>query len=219
MTDEVVLVNQMHQDPSSPDKTILYDLTVGNYDVIADIGPSYDTKRTETADSLMQFMQAVPQAGMILSDIFARNQDWPGNDEAAERLKAWLSTQFPGMIQDKPKNGSVISETELRQIIGDMQKMQQQLGMAGQEKQQMVQMIQQLQQVVKDKSEERQVKMDTAVIRANAEVQKVGMQLQHDAQGRVVDTALQLHSMATPSMPVNQGAEPAQIAENTNQGV
>jgi hypothetical protein len=210
MTDEVVLINQMHQNPAEPETPVLYDLTVGNYDVIADVGPSYDTKRTETADSLMQFMQAIPQAGMVLSDLFARSQDWTGSDEAADRLKAWLGVQFPGIIQDKPKNGSVISETDLRAIIADMQKLQQKSQMDDMQKQQMTQMIQQQEQLLKDKTGEQQVKMDTAVIRANAEIQKAGMQLQHQAHGKVIDTALKLHEMGQQPEPA-----PAPNAENT----
>jgi hypothetical protein len=53
----------------------------------------------EAADSLMAFVQAVPQAGAVIGDLIAKNQDWPGAEEMAERLKKLLP---PGMDPDAP---------------------------------------------------------------------------------------------------------------------
>ena len=66
---------------------LLNDLSQARFDVRVSIGKSYSTKRLEAADSLMAFMQAVPQSAPAIGDLVAKNMDWPGSDEIAKRLK------------------------------------------------------------------------------------------------------------------------------------
>jgi hypothetical protein len=75
---------------------LLNDLGQGAYDVRVKIGPAYSTKRAEAADSMLQFIQAVPQAAGVAGDLVARNMDWPGADEIADRLKCTLPPQIIG---------------------------------------------------------------------------------------------------------------------------
>ena len=75
---------------------LLNDLSQGTYDVRVKIGPSYATRRAEAADSMLQFIQAVPQAAGVAGDLVARNMDWPGADEIADRLKRMLPPQISG---------------------------------------------------------------------------------------------------------------------------
>jgi hypothetical protein len=75
---------------------LLNDLSQGAYDVRVKIGPSYATRRAEAADSMLQFIQAVPQAAGVAGDLVARNMDWPGADEIADRLKRMLPPQITG---------------------------------------------------------------------------------------------------------------------------
>lgn len=85
-------------DPSAPQyvtmirdergrQTILPDLAAGKYDVSVSTGPNFSTKREESRESIMAFMQAVPQAAAAIGDLVAKNQDWPGADEIAKRLR------------------------------------------------------------------------------------------------------------------------------------
>lgn len=67
--------------------TRIYDLTTGKYDVTCESGPSYNTRRQEAANQMTEFMRAVPAAGGLIGDLLAKNLDWPGADEIAERLK------------------------------------------------------------------------------------------------------------------------------------
>lgn len=74
----------------------IYDLTVGKYDVTVESGPSYTTKRQESAEQMMQVMQAMPQAAPLIADLVAKNLDWPGAEDIAKRLKAMLPPQAQG---------------------------------------------------------------------------------------------------------------------------
>jgi hypothetical protein len=92
--DETVTAQRIN-DPTHPQSV---DLGNGKYDIVVETGPSYSTKRVESAESMMQFVQAVPQAGQLAGDLIAQAQDWPGADAIAERLKKALP---PGLAGDE----------------------------------------------------------------------------------------------------------------------
>jgi hypothetical protein len=93
--EEFIAINQ-----AQPDGTVLNDITIGKYDVMVTVGPSYATKRMEASDSLMTFIQAFPQAAPLIGDLIAKNQDWPGAEQIAERLKKILP---PGVDPEAPQ--------------------------------------------------------------------------------------------------------------------
>ena len=66
----------------------IYDLTAGKYDLTVSSGPSFNTRREEAAFQMTEFVRAFPQAAPVIGDILAKNLDWPGADEIADRLKA-----------------------------------------------------------------------------------------------------------------------------------
>lgn len=67
---------------------------MGRYDVRVSVGPSYNTRRLESADSMMQFVSAVPAAGEAIMDLIAKAMDWPGAVEIAERLRKMVPPQL-----------------------------------------------------------------------------------------------------------------------------
>jgi len=78
-------------------KEMLFDLTVGKYDVIVSIGPSYSSQREEAADGMLHFFEVLPDPGKILvADLIVSNLDWPGADKFEERLKLLLPPQVSG---------------------------------------------------------------------------------------------------------------------------
>lgn len=71
----------------------IYNPSIGKYDVIAAVGPSYSTKRVEMVEMMSDLFQANPALVQVLGDIFIANQDIPGADKMAQRLKAMLPPQ------------------------------------------------------------------------------------------------------------------------------
>ncbi|NML62937.1 hypothetical protein HHL21_18005 [Massilia sp. RP-1-19] len=98
--------------------TQMFDLTTGKYDVTCESGPSYTTKREESANQMIEFMRAVPAAGQVMGDLLAKSLDWPGADDIAERLKSMLPPQAQGQ------------NPQLQQMQQQMQQMQQALQQA-----------------------------------------------------------------------------------------
>lgn len=95
-TEEYVRVNAVQMSFDGTPR-IMNDLSAGRFDVRVSIGKSYSTKRLESADSLMQFMQAVPNSAQVIGDLVAKNMDWPGAEEIAKRLK---NTVPPALLVD-----------------------------------------------------------------------------------------------------------------------
>ena len=75
----------------------IYALDVGRYDVQVTVGPSFTTQRQEASEGMMDFVKAIPPAGQLIGDLIAKNQDWPGADDIAKRLKMML----PPNLQDE----------------------------------------------------------------------------------------------------------------------
>jgi hypothetical protein len=92
-THQVVLLNQKHQDPDTG-KDVLYDVTVGRYDVTVDTGPSYASKREEAAAAMIDLSSKMPQMGAACPDLIVKNMDWPGSQEMADRLRMMLPPQL-----------------------------------------------------------------------------------------------------------------------------
>jgi hypothetical protein len=90
-----VAVNQSPAPAGQGDPNLaVYDLAVGKYDLTVEAGPSFTTRREEAANQMIQLIQAFPEAAPVLGDLLAKNLDWPGAEEIAERLKALLPPQL-----------------------------------------------------------------------------------------------------------------------------
>lgn len=68
-------------------KQVLYTIEAGKYDVGVSVGPSFQTKRQEAVASMIDIAKAYPKIMEIAGDLFVKNQDWPGSQEIADRLK------------------------------------------------------------------------------------------------------------------------------------
>ena len=102
------------------DLTRVYDLRLGKYDVIVEAGPSYSTRRMEAADQMMTFVQAFPAAAPVMGDLVAKNLDWPGAKEIAERLQKLLPAPLQG------------PSPEMQQLMEQAQQLQQEVQQAQQ---------------------------------------------------------------------------------------
>lgn len=92
MKEKVIRLTQDNGPPQfGPDgKPLLYNLSVGKYDVTVSSGPSFATQRQEARETLIEIMRQVPDAAPVLGDVLLENMDFPGAEKVAKRLKALL---------------------------------------------------------------------------------------------------------------------------------
>jgi hypothetical protein len=162
-TDEQVRVDPfgskpVHEDQNPETQRVMraFDPTYGKYAVAVTIGPSYATRRIETAESMMDFLRAIPTSAPLIADLVAKNQDWEGSEEIATRLAKTLP---PGLNQP-----------EMRDVAPEIQAM---LGQLQNQLQQMTQERQQLISQLNDRNQDRQLARER--INRNFEVQLLGV--------------------------------------------
>jgi len=100
------------------------DVSAGKYDVKVTTGPSFSTRRTESAASMMDFAQAVPQSAAAIGDLIAKNMDWPGADIIAERLRKLLP---PGLAEEDndPDEAEIQAREQQEQAAQQQQQIEQ----------------------------------------------------------------------------------------------
>ena len=99
---------------------IVYNLNKGKYDIVADTGPTYATKRQEAVDAQLQMTQSDPTLMQIAGDIIIGNMDWPGAQDIAKRKKAMLPPQIQQVIQSEDEDGKPKVDPQIEQQMNTM---------------------------------------------------------------------------------------------------
>lgn len=144
------------------------DLTSGEYSVTVEAGPSYATKRQESAESLMAFVQAYPPAAQFAGDLIAKSQDWADADVIAERLQMMLPQNIQQAIQAKEAGQDPQMAQMAQQMQGQQQQMQQMQQQAQAIMEQMQARIQELEQERANKQGENEAKIALEQIKAQS---------------------------------------------------
>lgn len=84
---EVVRLNQFVVDQQTGRKVLVNDLSVGRYDVLSDVAPSFASQRSESVAFLTQLAQSNPEFQMISADLIAKNADFADAAELQKRLR------------------------------------------------------------------------------------------------------------------------------------
>jgi hypothetical protein len=104
------------------------DLTVGRYDVVMDTGPGYQTKREESAESMLELLNT-PLGEVIVKtrpDLIVRNMDFAGADELADSIAPSTPEGMEEAMKALPKPAQAIVQS----LQGQLQQAQQALQQA-----------------------------------------------------------------------------------------
>ena len=119
---EMVTINEQGQDEQGVSK-VLNDVTVGEYDVVMETGPGYNSKRQEAVDSMVGLLGADPTLMQTAGDLIFRNMDFPGAEVIADRLAA---SNPMAQIDDKSPIPPQV-QMQLAQSKQQIQQLQQQI--------------------------------------------------------------------------------------------
>lgn len=106
---------------------VLNDVTVGEYDVVMDTGPGFQTKRQQAVESMMPLLTGNAELFNIAGDLVFRNMDFPGADVIADRLAAMNPLAQIDEKSDIPPE----IQMRLAQSQQSIEQLQQQLQAAG----------------------------------------------------------------------------------------
>lgn len=166
----------------------VFDMNVGKYDVVSEVGPAFTTQRQEAAEQMTELIRSFPQAAPIIGDLLAKNLDWPDADEIQKRLKAMLPPNLRGGEEEGLPPEAMAVVNGLKQQIDQMKQAMQQ-GMGEYQK-----MRQELESMKADKSiDMKKLEIDEY----NAETNRIKVQLQ--VGDVVTDKMLEVVKMGQPN--------------------
>lgn len=103
----------------------VYDLSLGRYDVAVDTGPSFTTKREESAMQMTEFIRSYPDAAPVIGDLLVKALDWPQAEEISERLKAMVPGQAQGGVPPELQQAMQDGQQQIQQLTAENQQLKQ----------------------------------------------------------------------------------------------
>ena len=103
------------------------DVTLGQYDVVMETGPGYNSKRQEAVEAMMPLLQGNEQLFNAAADLVFRNMDFPGADTIADRLAAMNPMAQIDEHSDIPPQAQIAikaAQGQVQQLTQQMQAMQ-----------------------------------------------------------------------------------------------
>ncbi len=100
---------------------IIFNPTVGEYDVMSDVGPAYATQRQEAFSAISQILTQAPELVTQIGDILFKVADFPLADKIAERLERGVPAFIKG---EAPPPEVQQAQQQVQMMTGQMQKMQ-----------------------------------------------------------------------------------------------
>lgn len=97
-TGSMVVLNEPVLDKETNKNITLNDLSIGEYDVVCDVGPAFNSQQKETAQAFLDMAAIDPETAQLNKDIWLKNLKIPGMDLAAERAREQLFNN--GMIPE-----------------------------------------------------------------------------------------------------------------------
>ncbi len=156
---------------------------IGEYDIQIRIGPSFTSRREAAAQAIGDAMNRNPALMQMAGDIFFRNQDWPGADDLADRMKLMLPPEVKAANEDDeipPEVTAVVG-----QVMQAVQMRDQQMQQGMQALQKLVDDMKQAKQEMQLQKAQLQVegtKLDAAQQRFDMQVSAAQQQLTHQAE-------------------------------------
>lgn len=114
---------QKQANPTGPDQAVL-NPKLGVYDVQADVGPAYATRRQEAFNAFSQLLASNKELVNVVGDIWMRFADIPGAEEAAERLKRMIPKQA---LEDGPSPDLLAAQQQIQELDGLVKQLAQKL--------------------------------------------------------------------------------------------
>ena len=168
---------------------VLNDISVGQYDVVMETGPGYNSKRQEAVDNMLPLLSAAPELMQVAGDLVFRNMDWPGADIIADRLAA---SNPMAQIDDKSK-----VPPQVQMQLAMSQKQIQELTQAVQARDLMLKNRMDVEQLRQDSETKRTLMKETgraneAELREQSDRAEMQMRVDGQAHDTVIKTQTQL---------------------------
>lgn len=178
--------------PSGMDPALaegIYDLNLGKYDVVVDVGPSSQTKRQETVQAILEVARHDPRMFDVAGDYLMKSLDIPYSQEISERMKAIMN---PAVLTEDPQAAQLVQAQEvIQQLQAQMEQMAEEIKKKA-DNQEFKNQI----EVEKVKQDAEKLQLET--LKTLAEIQKMQQEtktaIPAEAFAEIVDAVLELRN-------------------------
>jgi len=125
--EEIKVINKPQLDLQTGETVMINDLNRGHYDIKVTTGPSFSTRRSETAEQLGTLFGQNPQMAQLGADIYFKSLDLVGADDLIERVRKAGIKQ--GVIEPNEEEQQKISQAQQQEQQMKAQAMQMELAM------------------------------------------------------------------------------------------
>lgn len=196
--------------------TVLNNLSTGRYDVTISAGPSYQTRRQESAELGVELSRTFPKVWDVAGDIMVKSMDFPDAEAIATRLKKTLPPGLADDDQADPEQQLAQMQAVLQQTVQKLQALNAYAQQCEQQVQGAQQALQEAQQKLASKDRELALKEQELILKGELEAMKLALQAAEvemkdreqlfAMQARVVDAA-ERRVVATSSLGDTDDAE------------
>jgi hypothetical protein len=162
-----------------------HDFSIGKYDVTMSSGGSFETRRKDAVDTLLQLVSSVPQLMPIAGDLIVGMMDFDQHQKLAERLRKSLP---PGLADDEgdPK--------------AQAQQMQAQMSQTMQQNQELTAQLQQAQHIIETDQIKHQNKMEEMAFDRETKIIVAGISAKEDLAQGIAEHELETDAAAHEQM-------------------
>lgn len=97
-------------------KQVIFNPNIGRYDVIADVGPDFATRRQEAYNALVQILGSNPDLIRLIGDLMFKSADFEYADQIAQRLERLVPAEAKG----EGPNPQVVQLQQQVQALGKL---------------------------------------------------------------------------------------------------
>jgi tetratricopeptide (TPR) repeat protein len=105
----------------------IFNPAVGTFDVVADVGPNFQTRRAEAFNAFKEIMAQNSELVSVAGDLLMRAGDFPMAEELAERLENWIRQTNPAVLGEAPSPQVQQLQQQVQQLSQQLQAAQQAL--------------------------------------------------------------------------------------------
>ena len=117
---KIIQINQEFKDERG--KTKKHDMSAGKYALTVTSGKAFDSKRSETFDTMQQVLTTNPALMNVVGDIYFRNSDLAGADQLADRMHKLLPPALQDNQQIPPEAQAAVAQAH-QQMAGMQQEL------------------------------------------------------------------------------------------------
>lgn len=100
----------------------IFNPSVGTYDVVAKVGPNFETRREQAFNAMTQLLAAQPALAQVIGDLYMANADFPAANKLQERMRNWIPKAILGEGPSPQEEQMQAQLQQASQIIEHLQK-------------------------------------------------------------------------------------------------